>query len=328
MTVIGLTFQFIIYVMVRLARRGFTLGELGLVAQGATAIFMESVYLTSARIWPVTTELIKTYRTPTPLLLFQIALIPGAYLTGFLLSPILVLSRNLAQKPSYRLRFPDQKTPFRRALAGGFYGLAALIIGGLIGPWAGWCLGPDMARGSRFTNYLGNPWVWVLNWLTAGRTMWARPALLAYWGALAVISVAAWGRQLARARKAGKRIVGMPGARSGSPTFSSGVVPSSMDGCTVRRASVSVHDRDEGTSSSIRAYGPTSRSSPYGSHSPTAVGQMGQSMTEFFDAADKRVPTLSLNARRKSFHALAVIMFIPGIAFDVRSHKLFLRRQY
>ncbi len=39
--------------------------------------------------------------------------------------------------------------------------------------------------------------------------------------------------------------------------------------------------------------------------------------TEIIDAADKRIPTLSLNARRKSFHALAVIMFLPGIAFDV-----------
>lgn len=36
--------------MVRLARRGFTLGELGLVAQGATALFIESVNLTIARV--------------------------------------------------------------------------------------------------------------------------------------------------------------------------------------------------------------------------------------------------------------------------------------
>jgi hypothetical protein len=35
------------------------------------------------------------------------------------------------------------------------------------------------------------------------------------------------------------------------------------------------------------------------------------------DAADKRSPTLSLNARRKSFHALALFMFLPGIILDV-----------
>jgi hypothetical protein len=38
---------------------------------------------------------------------------------------------------------------------------------------------------------------------------------------------------------------------------------------------------------------------------------------DLLDAADKRMPTLSLNARRKFFHALAIIMFVPGIAFDV-----------
>lgn len=35
------------------------------------------------------------------------------------------------------------------------------------------------------------------------------------------------------------------------------------------------------------------------------------------DAADQRMPTLSVNGRRKFFHALAVVMFVPGIAVDV-----------
>ena len=39
--------------------------------------------------------------------------------------------------------------------------------------------------------------------------------------------------------------------------------------------------------------------------------------TELLDAADKRVPTLSLNARRKFFHVLAVVMFVPGVVVDV-----------
>jgi len=45
--------------------------------------------------------------------------------------------------------------------------------------------------------------------------------------------------------------------------------------------------------------------------------QVSLAATEFLDAADKRVPTLTLNARRKSFHGVAVLMFLPGIAFDV-----------
>jgi len=38
--------------------------------------------------------------------------------------------------------------------------------------------------------------------------------------------------------------------------------------------------------------------------------------TDLLDAANKHVPTLKLNARRKFFHGLAVIMFIPGVAVD------------
>lgn len=32
----------------------------------------------------------------------------------------------------------------------------------------------------------------------------------------------------------------------------------------------------------------------------------------------ERVPILSLNGRRKFFHGLAVLMFVPGIYIDVR----------
>lgn len=39
--------------------------------------------------------------------------------------------------------------------------------------------------------------------------------------------------------------------------------------------------------------------------------------TDLLDAANKHVPTLSLNARRKFFHGLAVAMFLPGVAIDV-----------
>jgi len=38
--------------------------------------------------------------------------------------------------------------------------------------------------------------------------------------------------------------------------------------------------------------------------------------SDLLDAADKRVPTLGLNGRRKFFHALTVAMFVPGIALD------------
>jgi hypothetical protein len=43
-------FQFSLYIAVRLAHRGFTLGELGLVVFGATALFMELANLTVAKV--------------------------------------------------------------------------------------------------------------------------------------------------------------------------------------------------------------------------------------------------------------------------------------
>ncbi|KAG9005079.1 hypothetical protein FRB93_009948 [Tulasnella sp. JGI-2019a] len=320
--IISLCFQFVIYVMIRLAYRGFTLGELSVVATGSTAVLMESVNLTKARIWPLTTAFIETYRSPTPLLIYQIALIPGAFLTGFLLSPILVISRNLAQKPSYRLRFPDQKLPLRKALAGAFYGFTVLIVGGLIGTWTGWCLGVDPTLPSSKIAGSGspsrNPWMWFLQWLLLGQRPWSRPALLTYWALVASISVAGWSRQLARARKSGRKIINVH--FSGPPNTSSTVHSPSNSSPTSGSGVANTDNRarsGSGSASDIqrpkhRETVVSSGSGPFTSSSVT----MSHSMTGFLDRADKRVPTLSLNARRKFFHGLAVVMFIPGIALD------------
>lgn len=280
----SLFYQFSLYIAIRLAHRGFTLGELGIVAFGGTVLFMEMLNLTIARMWPITTPFIKTYRLPTPLLLFQIALIPGSFLTGFLLSPLLVLSRHISRKPVRRLRFPQEKQVHRRALAAGFYAGAALIVGGLIGTWARWCLGNR------------DPWLYVIFWIMEGRKKWSRPLLLVYWVLMAIISVAAWNRQLARSRKYrsrnlahGEPFLIVPGAPEAGRTSSDPSAPSTPT--TTTSMSLSFPNLPNGT-------------------------QMSLAATEFFDAADKHVPTLSLNARRKSFHALAVVMFLPGIAFD------------
>jgi dolichol kinase len=53
-------FQFSLYIAVRLAHRGFTLGELGLVVFGATALFIELVNLTIARV-RIGSECVFTY---------------------------------------------------------------------------------------------------------------------------------------------------------------------------------------------------------------------------------------------------------------------------
>ncbi|TFK49898.1 hypothetical protein OE88DRAFT_1645701 [Heliocybe sulcata] len=266
--VASLFYQFAMYISVRLAHRSFTLGELGLVSFGATALFMEMVNLTIARIWPLTTPYIKTYRLPTPLLIYQIALIAGSLLTGFLLCPLLVLSRRIASQSVRRLRVRQERIGFRRSLALGFYGGAVLIIGGLIGMWTRWCLGNR------------DPWLYVIFWLLQGRRKWSRPVLLAYWGLLGSISV------------------------GNAESF---VVPNSLDVSAPSEISTPTMPPSSGGRSFATL--PNLPNFPNGA-------QVSSAATDFLDAADKRVPTLSLNARRKSFHVLAVAMFLPGVAFD------------
>ncbi|WVQ76542.1 hypothetical protein IAR50_006212 [Cryptococcus sp. DSM 104548] len=274
-----LFYQFSIYVCVRLARKGLTLGELASVCSAATAMFMEVVNLTRMKIAIFRTPYIKTYRLPTPLLIFQLALIPGSLLAGFLLSPLLYLSRNLAQKPAHRLRLPHEKPVHRRLLALGFYGGSAIVCGGLVGFWTWWCLG------SR------NPYTWVIWFTFEGTHAWTRLALVAYWVGLAVISVAGWERQLNRARRHRRYTVpGTAASRGEAAPPSAGMSKSSSN-----PGNVAV---------------PASNG-----HGASQAGFSGAA-TQMMDAADQRMPTLSVNARRKSFHALAVIMFVPGIAVD------------
>jgi dolichol kinase len=225
------------------------------------------------QIWPVTTPFIKTTRLPSPLLIYQLALVPGSLLIGFLLSPLLVLSRHTSQLPAHRLKHADRlKRPAereiqRRFLAIGFYFFASLIIFGLIGFWTRHCLGGR------------NPWIWAVFWLTEGSRSWTRSTMLVYWAVLGSFSVGAWSRQLARSRKFQTSNMAMNGG--GIPADN---LPQS----------------------------PT----------PTLTNGFSHVAMDLLDAADKRVPTLSLNARRKSFHALALFMFLPGIVLDVCIHPI------
>lgn len=140
----------------------------------------------------------------------------------------------------------------------GFYAGSLLVVVGVVGPWAYWCLGNR------------NPWLWVIRFFVSGKHAWTRPILIAYWGSLALIAVGLWQRQLSRARRHKRYIV--PGAT-----------------ISISSASTGVH------------------------HSPATASRVA---TQMMDAADQKLPTLSVNARRKSFHALAVAMFIPGLAVD------------
>ena len=48
--IVALFYQFTLYVAIRLAHRGFTLGELSLVCFGGTALFMEFLNLTISKV--------------------------------------------------------------------------------------------------------------------------------------------------------------------------------------------------------------------------------------------------------------------------------------
>lgn len=238
------------------------------------------------KLWPNKTPFIKTYRLPTPLLIFQVALIAGSLLTGFLLSPLLALSRHIAQRPVRRLKFPDEKPRHRRALAAGFYIGTIVIVAGLIGSWTWLCLGKR------------DPWLWAIFWIPQGKKKWTRPLLLGYWALLCSISVAGWNRQLSRSRRY-------------KPL---NAVNNLGDNGTLSASTIQTQKSTEPpATTSTPGLGLGFANLPNLPNLPNRT----QVATELLDAADKHVPTLSINARRKFFHALAVVMFLPGVAIDV-----------
>lgn len=246
------------------------------------------------------------------MLIFQLALIPGSILVGFLLSPLLYLSRHIARRPLRKLRFPEEKQTHKRLLALGFYLFAALIVGGPLGLWTRWCLGGR------------DPWMWTLFWILEGQKKWSRPLLLAYWALLVCISVAGWGRQLYRSRRFRQKTA-LQMVASVTPETMAQSYPTSNVSNTNGNSTPPAQPENSPSSAISNAMTnaqtalglqlslPTLPNFP---HSPNVSVQTVAS--DWLDAADKRIPTLSLNARRKFFHALAVAMFVPGIALDVR----------
>lgn len=243
------------------------------------------------QVWPTAGPRVVTFRDPSPLLIFQVALIPGSLLIGFLLSPLLYLSRHTAQRRARQRRArllnpsEDQKRRLEsnlqsRFLALGFYLFSALIIGGVIGMWTRLCLDRR------------DPWLWVFFWILKGKKAWTRPVLLGYWGVLVYISVVLWNRQFAKTKRF-RHINGISPA-AGPPATSPGLSePETLS----NMASVSAQG--------IRM-----------------VNQANEMASELLDVADKHVPK-SINSRRKVFHGLAVIMFLPGIVWDVSDRSPF-----
>lgn len=207
---------------------------------------------------------------PTPLVPYQHVMIPGAFLTGFLLSPLLVLSRQFAQMPSHRLRRPEERGRNRK--------LAALGVGlGLIfvvlvpfGGWAGWSLGGNLwtawAWPARFS-ILGGDGVEGMHGEYSGWKRWRRIALSLYWLGIVTAAVGGWQTRIVRARR-----IRLAKTRN---------LVKTAENCSnpVKNAALTV----------------------------AGISELRE---------DRRMH-VALDLRRKFFHALAVLMFIPAIIIDV-----------
>ncbi|BGO90062.1 hypothetical protein NBRC10512_003596 [Rhodotorula toruloides] len=324
------------YSVSRLARRGFTLGELNAMTAAGNALCLEFWRLTRAR-WLYKRGLPYiplTFRAPTPLVAFQAILIPGAYLAGFLLSPLLVISRHIASKPSHRLRWPTERERHRKLLAlGVLVGLAGIVCF-MLGGWAGWMLG---AEPSSFFRRLRRPWGWAARyfwygnsdgvdivavgtfnampwWSPRRRTRgWRRIALIGYWGATISSAIGGWQTHLVRARRIRMKPPSPQPSFVGKSRDSSGTATPTGEGLpagTTARATAAAAAGKRLLGMGMDAMHGASR---MGNSHETRDTQVKVGVE---NAREEKAVHASLNMRRKFFHALAVLMFVPGIAID------------
>lgn len=288
----------------------------------------------TVQTFPKSTPFIRTFRTPSPLLIYQLALIPGAILLGFLLSPFLVLSRNLAQIPTRRLRGhpkQHQKELQRRLLAVVVYMGAALCVFFVIGSWTRAMLN----AGNGPKDKSRDPWIWVLLWMVEGDAplintsptdskgliqflkKWKRLLLMGYWAICVVALVGVWQRQLFK-----RHYRSLPQSSSAMFSLTNGVYPLSATSNLAASPSSAAQRLPSPTVTSNRSLhieGPRDSGLDVNdagdASSLPVVGVAGRRAGVTNNGFGK----LGLNGRRKSFHALAVVMFAPGIIIDVRS---------
>ncbi|GAA5882008.1 hypothetical protein JCM3774_003239 [Rhodotorula dairenensis] len=328
------------YIVSRLARRGFTPGELNSMAAAGNALCLEFWRLSRAR-WLYKRGfpyIPPTFRAPTPIVAFQAVLIPGAFLSGFLLSPLLVISRHIASKPSHRLKWPTERERHRRLLALGvaigLFGIVFLMLGG----WAGWMLGTDP---TSFFRRLRRPWGWAARFFWYGNSDgvdtdglsrdlggqsepwwsprrnsrgWRRIALVGYWGATISSAIGGWQTHLVRARRIRVRtsrsdaMAGSKGAQDGKDASASPhsgpVDPASSRQSAAAAAGKRFIGRGIDAVQAARA------------HAGHATVQQPPVRFGAEHAREEKAVHASLNLRRKFFHALAALMFVPGIAID------------
>lgn len=272
----AMLYQTKLYITTRVARQNCTLGELAIVCAIGTAMFSEAIIATVARLVPFYQRYY--FREPSAIVFGQLALIVGMLLIGLLTSPLLVLSRNLAQRPTHRLRWPHKRNLHRRLLALAFFVLSTVLVLCVFGPWLAWQLRKRSA------------WLYFARFMLQGPTWWSRFFLLGYWGILcniALLSIQLMVNRMWQYATVGDQVK--------APKRSS--VNSAAPASAPIRTAPTATER----ASTLAATQFAERSRERADEEHTTLGP--------------RV-AVSVNGRRKFFHALAVLLFVPGIAWD------------
>lgn len=355
-------YQTTLLTTVSLGRRNFTYGELVVTVAFGVTVMTEAVSLTVARI--TRTMAPHTFRAPNALLVYQLALIVGGFAIGFLTSPLLYLSRSLAQRPIHRLRWPEKRRGHRKILSASFYALAAIFVAGVLGPWTQWLLHT-------------NPWIWAIRFILGLETITSAPgtvgwrnwsvttlALLAWWAACLTATAIFWAAAIpGGALPQTGSVFAPPGPAplSGSPhappkalspchkwpwaqyvslawpftrQFSRLSKPQWSNPCQSPVLHALPQSQVQGEASHTLGattgapepaeQGPEPPSSIPSMHHKTSAssfkGEKSQDNTSnpsTGNRSKKPAIWLSLNAKRKFFHLLAIAVFIPGLLLNV-----------
>lgn len=211
------------------------------------------------------------------------------------------------------VQWPQERGRNRKLVALGSFSGFVLIICLPFAGWVGWTLGGG----------LRTPWAWGLRYCAlggdgsvsslrtavrlgsssaaggpAGWRRWKRILLALYWLAIVISAVGGWQTRLVRARR-----IRIAKNKAGNGTAVS----------TTQQGHASVRDGSKGTPDAIGFQN--------GHKAASAGGMAGKAAIEMAgvqNIRENRRMHVALDLRRKFFHALAVVMFVPAIAIDVR----------
>ncbi|KAG9287453.1 hypothetical protein G9A89_023825 [Geosiphon pyriformis] len=165
-------YQLSLYTIANIFKRSFTFGELAILSQSLTLLAVEAWVLTLNELNYI--DLPSYMKTsPSPLTIFQIALILGILMIGVLLSPFLLRSRRLAQQPMWKSKDPRGFENEKKWIAFIIYIGTLTIVIGCIGLWVQKILKE-------------NPYLWILKFIFASST---RILLSIYWISAVTLSI-------------------------------------------------------------------------------------------------------------------------------------------